>query len=331
MKKTTIKFLFVICILFISILFISIALTIIVLVNKSSVYDFERFYEEYKTSYDMVGVPVMNFEILKEYSILENDRFQVTYQKDSSSSISGVHFIIYDKKMEKIYNIEDTMYLLLYDNSNNWVSTLYQIPADQGYYNPYEKDYEPCMWIESENNKIVISFLAIERFFVSESILPNSLTIEDYNKLISDLMVDEENSFIASRIKNIYILKSELDIEVLTQKWRLDKIASAKLYKDDFYILKEFSASSYKNVFEPLIELGMTVEDKRKLESKIIKDNYEAYMAMITLTVDLTGEYPTIDLDYHMISPDKHNVTDIYWGRENFDWNEYFREIYLAK
>lgn len=113
----------------------------------------------------------------------------------------------------------------------------------------------------------------------------------------------------------------------------LDTAASEAIVSEGIWVSRIFSfGRTYGSFDESMKEYGFTNEDKRRFESNVLKKGYEAYMAMITFTIDISGEYPTLALEWEMISPEKHNVSDIRFGGLTCDeWNEFLKETFIKE
>lgn len=290
-------------------------------------YKHEILYEEYKKANPITGTPLPEAEINKETLIFENERFSFTYLVTLEMNVFP-HYVIYDNVNEKSYVLSFKDIFTVYDSEGQKVTSLFSGSPNHGYYNPITEKHEPYTWITiCDDNTIELKILVMEMYLISEKQFPKFLTFEDYNEINTEISNNKNFDSAVTYYFRYYspfkLTKSNLDNSYINADCIREEFLDTTVYK-----LTSPAVGTYGNLDTLFEYLNFSVDKCRQLESKIFDPEHEAYMAMVTLTIDLSGEYPTIESDYEMISPKNHNVANIYFGGKDFDWNEYFKENY---
>lgn len=309
------------CIGFICLLFIGDQISV--------VYIHETNYNTYKNSSFESFSPLPVSE--SPSVLLENERYQLAYSMGKGC---------FDSPDLAIRNKDGsgTVYLFLKEGFTVFDAeiekSLYSGSSEIGYYDPYLKLFDPYIRYYTEGEKIVFKILAVERFFIGNSSFPNALLPEDYERLCKEIVekFPEDSETYIGILNNTYI--STVPSENLTNDfWGMGAVFKKDLMQEIVYCPRIMSTSSgYYLANEVFKALGITVEEKRLLESKVVNGGYEAYMAVITLTLDIAGDYPKLDIGFEMISPKKHNVSEIRLGSLTCqEWNDSFISSLIAE
>lgn len=281
-------------------------------------------YKDFKQKNNIEETVLLNPEDNNLITLYESEKYKLNINITNLSNKADIYIEILSKDNKKYPIYISDLYCDTITSQNYQLSICYE------YYNPFEKKWEHTISYDIlDSNNVTIKFITIENFFVGDKILPNVLTSSDYNKIVN-LIIKEPYNNILSTFNLCYLNESVSlnDVDII-ENWGLDHITDKNILQKGVHVLRPILLTgTYRLLGEHLNTLGMNTEDKRKLESKAVKDGYEAYMAMVTLNIDLSGEYPSLKMDYDMISPKHHDVSELYFGGKDIDWNEYFKEIY---
>lgn len=265
-------------------------------------FEHDKLYKDYKESNPITGEPLS--ETGEEFEILaENEFYAVKYKIVHIGSGSVYPKLLVERKTDGLtvsptlsagfiteFGVEDNLNLLS--------------PQD-GYYNPYEKAFEPCMWAEISDDKIIIRCLAVENFFDSGDNWPNVMTIEQYDECFAQLETLENSADLLKYLKSCY---KKVDSETATGDekflYNLENTVRKEVFDQGVYIKRMLSVRTpdeFEEIFDTYLQ--WTAEDKRAAESKVLVDDYEAVMAMVTFALDISSELPTLERSVEFISP----------------------------
>ena len=293
--------------------------------EETLIYEHERLYEQYKQDHsnDWEEIPRTNYE--SKRLLLGTDKFNVSVNMFSTNSHTSPQISIYElsTKYTKIINLDSDFYA--YNSNGEEIAKLVSGSTIPGYYNPFEKDWEPYCWYKVYDEKIEIKMLAEEMFFVGEAHMPWAMTEEDYQMITAKIKAREnEDQFEYWDIMVGDWIAIESNLELLG----LQNIVDRDVFNEGIHVLK--GGVDYPHMtLEDIIELtGITTNQKRIIESKVLKKDYVANMAMITMTIDLSGASPKVDFAYDIISPTESDIAEIYFGGKDYDLNKELADIF---
>lgn len=312
------------------------------------IYEHEMLYEQYKQSKPNDWEPLPKTEIGsqtdsvysdsteffdEELTLFENDNYSitVTYPKDDAKArnkvqnapIITVHSKKWKSKAVSVLPIRDGFYA--YDSDGEELTRMLSGSHTPGYYDPYEKDHEPFCWYKITDSGVEFKFLAVEKYFIGNDYLPWAMTEEDY-QYITDLIA--ENGSANESVHWEFIVGDWTATEENLNIVGLQSIVDPEIFNEGIHFVRQGNDSIYRDFNYDLEDIGMTIEQKRLIESRVLKENYTAYMAMITVKVDISEDIPTTELSYEMISPADSDVASIYLSRKDVDYNAVFEEVF---
>lgn len=278
--------------------------------NIVTVFEHDKLYKDYKESNPIVGTSLSDtgedFELLAE-----NELYTVTYRLSSSWATTYPELWIEKKSNESVVYPWLNLSAQLLDGNEELL--LFEILSpDAGYYNPYNNQTEETIWVEISEDKIVMKCLAIESLFASGDNWPRIMTIDRYNKCVSSLATYENSETLQKLLENVY---KKVDAETATGDERflynLENAVDEEVFAEGLYIMRTLSVNepqSFEEIFDTYLQ--WTVEDKREAEREVLAEGYEAVMAVVTFTLDISSETPTIERSAEFISPKNHeNLT----------------------
>lgn len=286
--------------------------------DGSVIFYHEKLYEQYKNKHPEMG----NWQVLtvpvdeKEPEIFAETEYFSLYLENRNTN-RGKLYLNHEFKQKETYSFEspDLCSFTAFDSEGNQIASLIA-GTKSGYYNPYTEEWEPCVWTEKNDGKeIVLKILAVENIFVSEKVLPNVISEEDFEELAA--IAESQNE--ANVLNNWYLkYDPEKDMGQIVPFLGLGSSLDEKTIAKGVYAWRNTEARHEGEADDAALDWGLTTKQKRVYEKNVL-GNIKAISAMVTVTINIEGEYPVFNIEHEMISPKNSKVAKIdfnIWGTE---------------
>ena len=317
MKKAMVKrliFATILCCLFFALLFI--------MYNKTTepiVFKHDKIYNEYKNLNKISGRPLEpTYEKNKESQVLtETESFEIKYAFPENFNSGGFVLDITNKISDETTSLEFVRFNV--DDKN------YDIVTGDGYYNPYSGKYEDSIFFEENgDSEFTVSILCMSDIFLSETVIPNVMTENDYMQVLS--LLSEKNDEIAYNKFQNYYLEYDQSKEAQWGLFEASRFLSEDKTSDNIRVLKPYSGVPfYLDLDDKMVGLGFTVEEKRQLEYKVLSD-IEADMAIFHLTFRIEDSIPKLEITYDIISPKENQSANMEYKADFY--NEMISKVF---
>jgi len=293
--------------------------------EETLIYDHERLYEEYKQNNpnDWETIPLTNYG--SNRLLLGTDKFNVSVNMFSNNSHTSPTIVIYELKTKYTKNINLDIDFYAYNSEGEEIAKLVTGSTNPGYYNPFEKAWEPYCWYRVSDGKIEIKMLTEEMFFVGEAHMPWAMTEEDYQVItekIKALNNEDQLEYWDSMVGEWIAVESNLE------SLGLQNIVDRDIFDEGIHVLKGGVDYPHMTLEDIVQRAGITTNQKRITESQVIKKDYVANMVMITMTIDLSGSTPKVDFVYDIISPTDSEIAEIHFGGKDYDLNKELASVF---
>ncbi len=274
----------------------------------SIIFDHDKAYKEYRGNHsEMESWQEVKVPIDGSVTLADTEHFSL-YLENGDTNRGELRIVHEFKQTEaRGFDAPDLCSFIAYDSEGNPVASL-SAGTKSGYYNPYIGEWEPCVWTEKNDGKeIVLKMIAIESIFVSEEVLPTVMLEEDY----AELMTLAEAKGEANILDNWY-LKYDLQKYTMGQIQQLgfDSILDKKTVEKGVYALRNTEARHQGEADNEALDWGFTTEQKRIYEKNVL-GNVKAVSAIVTVTINIEGEYPVFSIEHETISPKNTEIAKI--------------------
>lgn len=296
--------------------------------EKIIIYEHEKLYEEYKQENPNDWTPIPANSSHQSSFLLGNDKFNITSTMFSTNAHTAPEIAIYELKTGYTQITRLGLDFYAYNEKGEEVAVLSVGSYDPGYYDPFEGDWEPYCWYRVSDDKLEIKMLAVEQFFVGEKYLPWAMTEEEYQTItakIKELNNEEQLVYWDSMVGDW--IANEENLQLLGLKYAINQ----DVFNEGIHVLKGGVDFPHILLDDILKKTGITTNQKRIIESKVVKENYEAHMAMITMTIDISGIDPIVEFNYEVISPKESDIAVIYFSEKDYDINKEIADIFKGK
>lgn len=267
-------------------------------------FEHDKLYKDYKESNPITGEPLS--ETGEDFEFLaENELYTISYRITAPWGATTYPELWIERKSDKSHVAPWLSLSAQLLDGNEELMRFAILSPEIGYYDPYDNQTEATVWAEISEDKIIIKCLAIESLFSGGDNWPRIMTVDRYNECVSSLATYEDAESMVKWLEAVYKM---VDSETATGDekflYNLENAVDEEVFAEGVYIMRTLSVSkpqAFEDIFDTYLQ--WTVDDKRAAESEVLADGYEAVMAVVTFTLDISSETPTIERSAEFISP----------------------------
>lgn len=152
--------------------------------NNSIIYEHEKHYREYKERNGEEFGDILTETRDKTVRLTGNGNYDVSYLFENLNPFDSLTIRLDSTVDEGYANLFLDYPFSLYDGEGEILADIYVGPSGSGYYDPFDREWESCVWVSNiDGDSLTLKLLAVEKFFMGYEVFPNVLTESDFSSL----------------------------------------------------------------------------------------------------------------------------------------------------